>query len=131
MTKRSEKRRAARSSGGSDISRFYWALGAVAVLGVVAVGYSVSSKHMSKAATELVDVPGLDNMSTLVEKAKGVTMGRADAPVTIAEFGDYMCPGCGEFSLAVKPRIVSQMNCQASKSQNCAQVKATNSLAGA
>jgi protein-disulfide isomerase len=108
VTKRSEKRRAARSSGGSEIKRFYWVLGAVAVLGLVAVGYSVSSEHMSKVATKPVDVPGLDNMSTLVEKAKGVTMGRADAPVTIAEFGDYMCPACGEFTLAVKPRIISQ-----------------------
>jgi len=68
----------------------------------------VGSKHLGKAATEPVDVAGLDDMSTLVEKAEGVTMGSPDAPVTIAEFGDYVCPACGEFSLTVKPRIVNQ-----------------------
>ncbi len=90
------------------MTKFYWILGAVAILGMAAVGYSVGSKKLGKAATEPVDVPGLDDMSTLVEKAQGVTMGQTDAQVTIAEFGDYMCPGCGEFVLTVKPRIISQ-----------------------
>ncbi len=90
------------------MTKFYWILGAVAILGVGAVGYSVGSKHLEKATTEPVDVPGLDDMSTLVEKAQGVTMGSPDAPVTIAEFGDYMCPACGDFTLTIKPRIVSE-----------------------
>lgn len=87
------------------MTKFYWILGAVAVLGIGAVGYSVGSGTLGKAATEPVDVEGLDNMETLVSLAQGVTKGSADAPITIAEFADYQCPGCGAFTLTVKPQL--------------------------
>jgi len=87
------------------MTKFYWILGAVAVLGIGAVGYSVGSGTLGKAATEPVDVEGLDNMETLVSLAQGVTKGNADAPITIAEFADYQCPGCGAFTLTVKPQL--------------------------
>lgn len=87
------------------MTKFYWVLGAVAVLGIAAVGYSVGAGTMGKAATEPVDVEGLDNMETLVSLAQGVTKGDPDAPITIAEFADYECPGCGAFTLTVKPRL--------------------------
>jgi len=87
------------------MTRFYWILGAVAVLGIAAVGYSVGSNKLGKAATEPVEVEGLDNMETLVAMAQGVTKGDPAAPVTIAEFSDYQCPGCGAFALTVKPQL--------------------------
>jgi protein-disulfide isomerase len=87
------------------MTKFYWILGAVAVLGIAAVGYSVGSNTMGKAATQPVDVEGLDDMETLVAKAQGVSKGDPSAPVTIAEFADYGCPGCGAFTLTVKPQL--------------------------
>jgi protein-disulfide isomerase len=87
------------------MTKFYWILGAVAVLGIAAVGYSVGSGTLGRAATEPVDVEGLDNMETLVSLAQGVTKGDPDAPITIAEFADYQCPGCGAFTLTVKPQL--------------------------
>lgn len=87
------------------MTKFYWILAAVAVLGITAVGYSVGSNAMGTAATEPVEVEGLDNMETLVAKARGVTKGDPSAPVTIAEFADYACPGCGAFTLTVKPQL--------------------------
>lgn len=87
------------------MTKFYWILGAVAVIGIGAVGYSVGSKSFGTAATEPVDVEGLDNMETLVELAQGVTKGDPNAPITIVEFADYQCPGCGSFALQVKPQI--------------------------
>jgi protein-disulfide isomerase len=87
------------------MTRFYWVLAAVAVLGIAAVGYSVGSGSRGKAATQPVDVEGLDNMETLVAKARGVTKGDPAAPITIAEFADYQCPGCGAFTLSVKPQL--------------------------
>jgi protein-disulfide isomerase len=87
------------------MSGFYWVLAAVAVIGIAAVGYAVASKSLGTAATEPVEMEGLDNMETLVAAAQGVTKGDPNAPITIVEFSDYQCPGCGSFALTVKPQI--------------------------
>lgn len=87
------------------MTKFYWVLAAVAVVGIAAVGYAVGSNAMGKAATEPIEVEGLDNMETLVAKAQGVTKGDPAAPITIAEFSDFQCPACGAFALTVKPRL--------------------------
>ena len=105
MASRGEQRRESRGSGGPNMNGFYWVLGAVAVLGVAAVGYSVASNSLGTAATEPVEVAGLDNMETLVATAQGITKGDPNAPITIVEFADYQCPGCGSFALTVKPQI--------------------------
>ncbi len=102
---RSEERRKAREQGGSDMTKFYVILGVVAVIGVGAVGYSVSSSALGAAAMEPIEVEGLDDMTLLAEMAQGVTKGDEDAPITIIEFGDYACPGCGGFALSVKPQV--------------------------
>ncbi len=38
----------------------------------------------------------------------GQTMGQANAPVTVTEWGDYNCPHCQEFARSVEPSLVSQ-----------------------
>ncbi len=102
---RSDERRKAREQGGSDMTKFYVILGVVAIVGIGAVGYSVTSSALGAAAMEPVEVEGLDDLTLLAEIAQGVTKGDEDAPITIIEFGDYACPGCGGFALSVKPQV--------------------------
>lgn len=102
----SRKNRQKAGSAGSSTSRFYVVLGVIAVVGVIAVGYAVSSSAMGRsAASEPVEVEGLDDMARLVQMAQGVTIGDPDAPIKIVEFADYQCPGCGQFARAIKPRV--------------------------
>ncbi len=87
------------------MTKFYVVLGVVAVVGIGAVGYSISSSALGAAAMEPVEVEGLDDQDVLVAMAQGVTKGDEDAPITIVEFGDYACPGCGGFAMSVKPQV--------------------------
>lgn len=89
------------------MKRFYMLLGVLALVGVGVVGYTLSAQSSGGAATEPVLVEGLDDPQTLVGLAKGMVLGEEDAPVTIYEFGDYQCPGCGGFALQVKPLLES------------------------
>lgn len=38
----------------------------------------------------------------------GMTMGAADAPVKIVEWGDYQCPACGILARSIEPQLVSE-----------------------
>jgi len=104
VSNRAEQRREARE-GGSDMTKFYWVFGAVAVVGVAAVMYSVGSNTFGTAVSEPVEIEGLEDMEMLAELAQGVTLGDPEAPITIVEFADYQCPGCGAFALSVKPQV--------------------------
>ncbi|MDT8341558.1 MAG: thioredoxin domain-containing protein [Longimicrobiales bacterium] len=52
-----------------------------------------------------VEFEGMDDPATVVGMARGVTRGNPDAPITIAEFADYQCPGCAGFAGQVKPLL--------------------------
>ena len=76
------------------------------VLGVAVVAYALTNNIAeSGMATAPVIVEGLENPQTLIQTAQGVTLGNADAPITIIEFGDYQCPSCQLFQQQVKPRL--------------------------
>ncbi len=100
---RGEERRQAREAQ-SDMKKFYYIFGAIAVIGVGAVGWQVSSNVLSTAVAAPVELGELSD-EELFELAQGMSIGDEEAPVTIVEFGDYQCPGCGAFALSVKPQI--------------------------
>ncbi len=104
---RGEDRRAARETE-SDMKKFYYLFGVVVVIGIGVVGFNVGNSVLSSAATAPIELDLTDD-EALVALAQGVTLGDEDAPVTVVEFGDYQCPGCGAFALSVKPQLEGTM----------------------
>jgi protein-disulfide isomerase len=100
---RGEERRQAREAD-SDMKKFYYLFGAVAAIGIGVVGYNVSSSVFGSAVSAPITLD-LEDDEALVALAQGVTKGDPDAPITIVEFGDYQCPGCGAFALQIKPQV--------------------------
>jgi len=100
---RGEDRRQARETE-SEMKKFYYLFAAVAVIGIGAVAYNVGNGMFGSAVSAPIELD-LGNDEALVELAQGVEKGDADAPVTIVEFGDFQCPGCGSFALSVKPQL--------------------------
>jgi protein-disulfide isomerase len=76
-------------------------LGAVAILvaAVIALAHRPGSSN---------DIPPFE----LVEQAyagvpmSGRTLGNSAAPVTVVEYGDYQCPGCGHFAREIEGQLV-------------------------
>jgi protein-disulfide isomerase len=40
-----------------------------------------------------------------LQRVKGISLGREDAPITIYEFADFQCPHCAEFAWKMEPLI--------------------------
>lgn len=97
---------AAKTTGGGN-NMFYGVLGVIALGGLVAIGYALTTGGGRGAATELVDLQ-ITDAQALYERATPMRLGRSDAPVKVIEFGDFQCPGCGDFSLRTKPAIVDR-----------------------
>jgi protein-disulfide isomerase len=96
----------AAKKGASSMNRFYYILGAVALVGIIAVGFQVGGQAMSSAATEPVDLGSvMDDPNELVQLARPVIKGNPDAPITVLEFADFQCPACGQFAREHAPLI--------------------------
>ena len=101
----SEETQTATAAAGSEMTKFYWILGAVAVLGVGIIMFRVGSTAFSNTVTEPVVVEGLTDPTVLMQTARGVEKGNADAEITIIEFADFQCPACGAFARDTKPLV--------------------------
>lgn len=91
------------NKGGSGLRGLYIGLGAVAVVGVAAIGWSLTNS--GSAATEPIDLSGLD-AGALMAQATPVIKGEASAPVEVRVFSDYTCPGCASFARLSKPTVM-------------------------
>lgn len=92
----------------SSLKKFYGVLGAVAVVGLVAILWIVFKSRTGTAAMEPVEVAGADNPQALVEKAQGVSLGENNAPVKMLVFSDYQCPYCARFALEIEPLLIQE-----------------------
>ncbi|HVT40889.1 MAG TPA: thioredoxin domain-containing protein [Gemmatimonadaceae bacterium] len=72
----------------------------VGVVGVGALGY-VLTRPGEKALTVDPSIPA--------GTAEGYLLGRPDAPVQVMEFGDFECPGCGNFANVTEPDVRARL----------------------
>jgi protein-disulfide isomerase len=86
-------------------------IGAIAVFAaiLIAVHFATSSSSSNK-----VDISNLQFVSNAKAEfagipSKGNTVGYANAPVTVQEFGDLRCPVCREFDSTVVPDVLSKL----------------------
>lgn len=80
-------------------------LGILAVVGFVvfALNRPDTSKDMTKdESTTKLDKKDIEALKT------GPALGPADAKVTLTEFGDFQCPGCGTYHPILKDQIFPQ-----------------------
>ncbi len=78
---------------------FYYVLGAIAVVGISILGYSMMRKPAAGVGTAAAAPAGP------VGPAEGYLIGKPDAPVKIVAFADFECPGCGQFSTVTEPDV--------------------------
>jgi protein-disulfide isomerase len=82
-------------------SRFYALLLLVALSGAGVLWYVVQGAK-PKPIT-------LNAAAATLPKAEGYLRGNPDAPVTIIEFADFECPGCGRFAAVEEPDIRARL----------------------
>jgi protein-disulfide isomerase len=74
-------------------------LAVVAIIGVATIGYVIS--RPVKVVTLPVDVAEAT--------PSAIVRGDSNAPVTVIEFADFECPGCGQFALVTEPDVMSRL----------------------
>lgn len=67
---------------------------------VVAGAGGIFYKVASAKPKPIVLAPG-----AVLPVSEGYLRGKADAPISIAEFGDFECPGCGSFATLTEPDV--------------------------
>ena len=77
----------------------WWILGVLSIILVAAIATIVMQQNQNN----------IDPVAIApIEISQDKSLGSADAPVIVVEYGDYQCPACGRFAETVKPQIVEE-----------------------
>lgn len=83
-----------------NAKQFVGVLVLVAVVGVGGLGYALTSGGPKAITVDPAIKAG---------PAEGHMLGSADAPVVAMEFGDFECPGCGQFANVTEPDVRARL----------------------
>lgn len=87
----------------SGLTRFYYILGAVALLGAAGLGYLTMRKPpISIPANVTIQVSDTSGFH-------GYYLGSDSAPLTVTEYADYECPACQQFMAVQMPTIEERL----------------------
>jgi protein-disulfide isomerase len=92
----------------SSLTPFYVILGLVllAGIGVLATQLGKGGGGGGATATEPIAVALTPEQ---LQRVPGISVGRADAPITIFEFADFQCPACGRWATFIEPVIKERL----------------------
>jgi protein-disulfide isomerase len=85
----------------SSLTPFYVILGLVLLAGIGLLVTKLKPGSQAAANTGVAVQLTPDQL----QRVQGISMGRADAPITIYQFADYQCPHCAQFATFIEPLI--------------------------
>ena len=90
----------------SSLTPFYVILGLVLLAGIAVL---VTQMRPNRDAGANVPATAVTLTPDQLQRVKGMSRGRDDAPITIYEFADYQCPHCAQFAALIEPVIMERM----------------------
>jgi protein-disulfide isomerase len=100
------RQRKAPASANNSMKTFYIVLAVVAVVGIGAIVYSMN-RSSAGMATAPVDL-NVANADSLLQTARGITIGEENAPVRVLVFSDFQCGACGVWAGQLEPNLKSE-----------------------
>ena len=94
MDKKNAKTKSNKRLGNTRKKADWWIIGVI--IAVVFVGIGAIALKQTQKDTETVVI------------SQDKSLGNADAPIVVVEYGDYQCPACGRFATTVKPKIIEE-----------------------
>lgn len=90
----------------SSLTPFYVILGLVLLAGIGVLVTQATRKRTegANAPTQAVTLT-----PEQLQRVKGISRGRDDAPITIYEFADFQCPHCAQFAALIEPVITERL----------------------